>query len=59
MDNRQIASISSSAKLVDAVLRVEAMSFQERDRLCDEIHARQPNLLYAVLVLQGYSAKLV
>ena len=46
-----MASISSR-NLVDAVLRVEAMSFQERDRLADEVHARQPNLFYSVLVLQ-------
>ena len=53
-----MASISSR-HLVDAVLRVEAMSFQERDRLADEVHARQPNLFYSVLVLQRYDATLV
>ena len=53
-----MASISSR-NLVDAVLRVEAMNFQERDRLADEVHARQPNLFYSVLVLQRYGATLV
>ena len=48
-----MASISNR-NLVDAVLRVERMSFTERERLADEIHARQPNLFYSVLVLQGY-----
>jgi hypothetical protein len=53
-----MASISSR-NLVDAVLRVERMSFTERERLADEVHARQPNLLYSVLVLQRYGATLV
>ena len=53
-----MASISSR-NLARAVLRVEAMSFQERDRLADEVHARQPNLFYSVLVLQRYGATLV
>ena len=52
-----MASISSR-NLVDAVLRVERLSFQERERLADEIHARQPNLLFSVLVLQRYGATL-
>ena len=52
-----MASISSR-NLVDAVLRVEQMGFQERERLADEIHARQPNLLFSVLVLQRYGATL-
>ena len=52
-----MASISSR-NLVDAVLRVEQMSFQERERLADEIHAGQPNLFYSVLVLQRYGATL-
>ncbi len=43
---------------MDAVLRVERMSFKERERLADEIHARQPNLLYSVLVLQRFGATL-
>ena len=53
-----MASISSR-NLVDAVLRVERMTFQDRERLADEVHARQPNLLYAVLVLQRCGATLV
>lgn len=48
----------SSRLLVDAVLRVERMSFKERERLADEIHSRQPNLLGSVLVLQRHSATL-
>jgi len=48
----------SSRNLVDAVLRVEKMSFEERERLADEVHARQPNLFYSVLVLQRYGATL-
>ena len=52
-----MASISSR-NLVDAVLRVERMSFAERDRLADEVHARQPNLFLSVLVLQRYGATL-
>ena len=52
-----MASISSR-NLVDAVLRVEQMGFQERERLANEIHARQPNLFFSVLVLQRYGATL-
>ena len=52
-----MASISSG-NLVDAVLRVERMTFQERDRLADEIHAGQPNLFFSVLVLQRYGVTL-
>jgi len=44
----------SSRVLVDAVLRVERMSFNERERLADEIHTQQPNLFFSVLVLQRY-----
>lgn len=43
---------------MDAVLRVERMSFKERERLADEIHDRQPNLFFSVLVLQRYGATL-
>ena len=35
------------------------MSFTERERLADEVHARQPHLLYSVLVLQRYGATLL
>ena len=52
-----MASISSQL-LVGAVLRVERMSFEERDRLAEEVHARQPNLFFSVLVLQRYGATL-
>jgi hypothetical protein len=48
----------SSRLLVDAVLRVERMSFKDRERLAEEIHARQPNLFFSVLVLQRYAATL-
>lgn len=48
----------SSRLLVDAVLHVERMSFKERERLADEIHARQPNLFFSVLVLHRYGATL-
>ncbi len=50
-----MASISSR-HLVDAVLRVEAMSFHERERLADEVYARQPNLFASVIVLHRYGA---
>ena len=52
-----MASISSR-NLVDAVLRVERMTFQDRERLAKEIHAAQPNLFFSVLVLQRYGAPL-
>ena len=53
-----MASISSR-NLVDAVLRVEGMSFAQRERLADEVHARQPNLFYSVLALHLYGATLM
>lgn len=53
-----MASISSR-NLVDAVLRVEGMSFAQREHLAEEVHAEQPNLFYSVLVLQRYGATLV
>ncbi len=34
------------------------MSFNERERLADEIHAQQPNLFFSVLVLQRYGVTL-
>ena len=52
-----MASISSR-NLVDAMLRVERMTFQDRERLTEEVHARQPNLFFPVLVLQRYGATL-
>ena len=42
--------------LADAVLRVEDMSFEERDRLADEVYSRQPNLFASVIVLHRYGA---
>ena len=53
-----MASISSR-HLADAVLRVESMSFAERERLANEVYARQPNLFASVIVLQRYGATLV
>ena len=58
MNPRRKASISSR-NLVDAVLRVERMSFTERERLADEVCAQQPNLFASVIVLQRYGATLV
>jgi len=52
-----MASISNR-DLVDAVLRVERMTFQERERLADEVHACQPNLFFSVLALQRYGVTL-
>jgi hypothetical protein len=48
----------TSQLLVDAVLRVERMSLNERERLADEIHAKQTNLLASIIVLQRYGATL-
>ena len=48
----------SSQFLVAAVVRVERMSFSERERLADEVYARQPNLLASVIVLQQFGATL-
>lgn len=50
-----MASISDR-NLVDTVLRVERMGFQDRERLADEVQAGQPNLFVSVLVLQRYGA---
>ena len=52
-----MASISSR-NLVDAVLRVERMSFDDRVRLGEEVHTAQPNLFFSVLVLKRYGATL-
>lgn len=52
-----MASISSS-NLVDAVLRVERMTFRQREQLAEEVHAQQPNLFFSVLVLQRNGATL-
>ena len=53
-----MASISAR-NLVDAVLHVEAMSFEEHQRLGHEVHAAQPNLYFSVLVLHRYDAGFV
>jgi len=50
-----MASISFR-NLVDAVLRVERMRVEERERLADEVYARQPNLFASVIVLHRYGA---
>ena len=52
-----MASISSR-NLVDAVLRVKRMRFRDRERLAEEVHDRQPNHSFSVLVLQRYGATL-
>jgi hypothetical protein len=57
-DNRPMTTAISSRLLVDAVLSVERMTFKQRERLAEEIHARQPNLFFSVLVLQRYGATL-
>lgn len=61
LGNRRMVSEASisSRNLFDAVLRVKRMKFAERERLTDEVHAGQPNLIYSVLVLQRYGATLV
>lgn len=56
--HRRRASISPR-HLGEAALCVERMSLDERGRLADEVHSRQPNLFYSVLVLQRYGATLV
>lgn len=53
-----MAAISAET-LVQAVLRVERMSFEQRVRLSEDVHAAQPNLFFSVLVLQRYGATLV
>jgi hypothetical protein len=52
-----VASISSR-NLFDAVLRVERLTFKDRERLAEEVHARQPSLFFSVLVPQRYGATL-
>lgn len=48
----------SSQILVDAMLGVERMSFNEREQLADEVHAKQPNLFFSVLALERFGANL-
>jgi hypothetical protein len=52
-----VISISIS-QLVEAERRVQRMSFKDRERLAEEVHDRQPNLFFTVLVLQRYGATL-
>lgn len=40
------------------MLRVEQMTFKDRERFAEEFHAGQPNLFFAVLVLRRYGATL-
>ena len=47
----------SGRSLGDAALLLAFMNFAERERLADEVHHRQPNLFYSVLVLQRHGAK--
>ena len=44
--------------LAEAVRSFERLSFDERTQLADEIHARQPNLFFSVLALEGFGASL-
>ena len=55
LDNSRVASISSR-NLVDAVQRVERMTFRDRERLAEEVHDQQPDRFVSVLVLQRYRA---
>jgi hypothetical protein len=57
LNNRPVTAITSRL-LVNAVLCVERMTFKQRERLADEIHARQPNLFFSVLALQRCGATL-
>lgn len=44
--------------LVGAAIDVGRMTSNERERLADEIHAQQPNLLYSVIVLHRFGVTL-
>lgn len=57
LHNRPMTVISNRL-LTDAVLRVERMTFKQREQLAEEIHAQQPNLFFSVLVLQNFGASL-
>jgi hypothetical protein len=46
----------TSELIVGAAIEVERMTLKQRERLADEIHARQPNLLYSVIVLHRFGA---
>lgn len=45
-------------QLGDAFIRFESMTLAERERVADEVHAQQPNLLYSVLLLPRYGVTL-
>lgn len=57
LDNLAMTAISSQL-LVRAAVSFERMTFQERERLADEVYARQPNLLASIVVLKVYGASL-
>jgi len=46
----------SQRQLADAVLRVDGLGVEGRLQLAEEVHKRQPNLFYSVLVLHRYGA---
>lgn len=52
-----MASITNEL-IVGAAIDVERMTLHEREHLADEIHARQPNLFYSVIVLHRFGATL-
>ena len=55
---RVATAIFSIEDLGNATLAVRGMSFAAKEALVDAIHVEQPNLLYAVLVLQRYGASM-
>ena len=48
----------SSRVLADAEIHFRQLTFDERVKLADEVHARQPNLFLSVLALQLHDATL-
>ena len=48
----------SSQLLASAAVSFERMAFQQREKLADEVYARQPNLLASIVVLKVYGASL-
>jgi hypothetical protein len=48
----------SSRVLADAEIHFRGLTFDERVKLADEVHARQPNLFFSVLALQLQEATL-
>jgi hypothetical protein len=45
-------AVISAENLIDAVRRVEPMTFNERLQLADEVHVSQSNLFFSVLALK-------